>query len=324
MAARLMNLMDSMCRSLEPELTNPRTGSGEKVFLHLFNPQAYVCEGNNAVQSILRGRIKLEDQKSSELELHPPQPRRPAPSNYPKLMSSPANRMRDTLEALSEAFFAASSNMSVTVSNTCRFTELGWKVIDTGVHPTDETAHVSLVIGEELGFVVTSGIIPRRVYPYNGNVSAFMPDRMTAAQEAQDATGNTLEVLQSYGGQLKAMQSNVHMKLYDDLISTAPYARPPASKWKTADTQYQDASTYQNPTNCANPLLDPMQKSGNEHDSEHILELQVFPMFFQYLTAQKLHEDLLLETFLYTGGSHDLDLAKKLQSQVMSALAAAG
>jgi hypothetical protein len=217
-----------------------------------------INEGNNAVQSILRGRVKVVNQKITELELFINRNRgdhgfsynaTELPSNYAVLMSPPANRTRNsraTLEALSEALFATSSNLSVTVSDSCQFTELGWKVIDTGVygnassnplgcswpssHPTDTKARVGLVIDEELGFVVTSGIIPGKVYPYNGNVSAFIPDRMTSAQEAQDvwyeemkakatlpllaptqATGDTLEVLQYYNGELQAMQINVYL-----------------------------------------------------------------------------------------------------------------
>jgi len=217
-----------------------------------------VSEGNNDVQTILRGRIKVVDRKISELELFLNRGRgdhgfsfnaTQLPSNYAVLMSPPAGRTRDSraaLEALSGALFATSSNLTVSISDTCQFTELGWKVIDTGVygnassdplgcnwpssHPTDDKARVNLVIDEELGFVVTSGIIPGKVYPYNGNVSAFIPDKMTSAQEAQDvwyeemianatipvlapmaATGDTLEVLQFYNGQLQAMQINVYL-----------------------------------------------------------------------------------------------------------------
>ncbi|KAJ6073085.1 hypothetical protein N7467_011170 [Penicillium canescens] len=217
-----------------------------------------VSEGNDSVRTILRGRIKVVDQKITELELFINRNRgdhgfsfnaTQLPTNYAVLMSPPANRTKDsriTLEALSKALFATSSNFSVTVSDSCQFTELGWKVIDTGVygngsttpigcswpssHPTDTKARVGLVIDEELGFVITSGMIPGKVYPYNGNVSAFIPDTMTSAQETQEvwykemvakatlpvvapteATGETLEVLQYYNGELQAMQINVYL-----------------------------------------------------------------------------------------------------------------
>jgi hypothetical protein len=217
-----------------------------------------VSEGNNDVPSILRGRIVVADHKITELELFINRNRGDHGFSYNStqlvpnatpLMSPPANRKknsRTSLEALSEALFATSSNLSVTVSDNCQFTEIGWKVVDTGVygnstteplscswpsdHPTDDNARVNLVIDEELGFVVTSGIIPGKVYPYNGNVSAFIPNKMTAAQEAQevwfaemkakatlpllaptDATGDTLEVLQFYDDKLQAMQINVYL-----------------------------------------------------------------------------------------------------------------
>lgn len=217
-----------------------------------------VSEGNNAVLSILRGRIAVSGQKITELELFINRNRgdhgfsfnsTQLVPNYATLMSPPANRVKNSrasLEALSEALFSSSSNLTVNISDTCQFTELGWKVVDTGVygngstsplgctwpsdHPIDDNARVNLVIDEELGFIVTSGIIPGTVFPYNGNVSAFIPSKMTSAQAAQEAwfaemkanatlpllaptnaTGDTLEVLQFYNGQLQAMQINVYL-----------------------------------------------------------------------------------------------------------------
>ncbi|XRM36513.1 hypothetical protein ABZX51_000012 [Aspergillus tubingensis] len=216
-----------------------------------------VSEGSDTERSVLRGRVKVVNQEITELELFINRYRgdhgfsfsaAELPSNYEALMSPPGNRTkasRATLTALSEALFATSSNMSVRVDDNCQFTEIGWKVIDTGTynnetttplscswpsdHPTDENARVGLVIDEELGFVVTSGMIQGKVYPYQ-NVSAFIPDAMTSSQEAQDvwlnevkalgvkgllapteATGETLEVLQYYNDALQAMQINVYM-----------------------------------------------------------------------------------------------------------------
>ncbi|KAJ5682292.1 hypothetical protein N7462_005457 [Penicillium macrosclerotiorum] len=216
-----------------------------------------VSEGNQARETVLRGRVKVVKKHITELELFINRNRgdhgfsfsaAELPANYKVLMSPPANRTnpsRETLLALSEALFATSSNFSVTVGDDCQFTELGWKVVDTGVygnassdplgctwpdsHPTDANARVGLVIDEELGFVVTSGMIAGKVYPYQ-NISAFIPDTMTSAQEAQEvwieemkskgtlsmlspteATGDTLEVLQYYNGELQAMQINVYL-----------------------------------------------------------------------------------------------------------------
>jgi hypothetical protein len=172
-----------------------------------------VSEGNEATDSVLRGRIKVVHQKITELELFINCYRgdhdfsfsaAELPANYEALMLPPANRTkasRATLEALSESLFTTSSNFSVTVGDNCQFTELGWEVVDPGTngtgsttpldctwpsdHPMDTKVRVGLLIDEKLGFVVTSGVILGKVYPH-GNISAFIPDAMTAAQEAQE------------------------------------------------------------------------------------------------------------------------------------------
>lgn len=216
-----------------------------------------ISEGNDAMPNVLRGRVKVVDQYITELELFINRFRgdhgfsfsaEELPANYRELMAPPANRTkasRATLEALSESLFAESSNFSLTIGDDCQFTELGWKVVDPGAnstgstdplsctwpaaYPIDDKARVSLVIDEEYGLVVTSGIIPGIVYPYS-NISVFIPDHLTAAQEAQElwieemtalgtlpmvsptaATGDTLEVLQYYNGELQAMQINVYL-----------------------------------------------------------------------------------------------------------------
>lgn len=219
-----------------------------------------VSEGNDATESVLRGRVQLEavDARITELELFVNRYRgdhgfsfnaTELAANYAVLMAPPANRTRPsraTLEALSAALFAETSDFAVTVSDSCQFTEIGWKVVDTGVygnessdplsctwpdeHPVDTNARVGLVIDEELGFVITSGMIQGKVYPYNGNVSAFIPNQLAAAQEAQEVwmadveaegvesllypfggSGETLEVLQYYNDELQAMQINVYL-----------------------------------------------------------------------------------------------------------------
>jgi hypothetical protein len=216
-----------------------------------------ISEGNDLTESVLRGRVKVVNQEITELELFINRYRgdhgfsfsaAELPTNYAVLMSPPSNRTkasRATLGALSESLFAVSSNFTVTLGDECQFTEIGWRIVDTGTysngsstplgcswpaeHPTDTNARVGLVIDEELGFVVTSGIVPGKVFPYQ-NISAFIPDTLAAAQEAQveyfeamkakgtepllspiEATGDTLEVLQYYDGQLQAMQINVYL-----------------------------------------------------------------------------------------------------------------
>ncbi|KAF7542180.1 hypothetical protein G7Z17_g11815 [Cylindrodendrum hubeiense] len=241
--------------------TVTKAGAPSLLALDTTNCTAYfalaISEGNDATEAVLRGRIAVVDQQITELELFINRNRGDhgftfsadeVLSNYEPLMNPPANRTkpsRETLWALSQSLFAAESNFSVTLGDDCLFTESGGKVVDTGLygngsstplgcvwpddHPIDVNARVGLVIDEELGFVVTSGIIPGTVYPYQ-NVSAFIPNDMTAAQEAQDAwieemtalgnwtmlsptgaTGDTLEVLQYYDNALQAMQINVYL-----------------------------------------------------------------------------------------------------------------
>ncbi|KAK2613255.1 hypothetical protein N8I77_000178 [Diaporthe amygdali] len=242
--------------------TITKAGAPSLLAIDTTNGTAYfsldISEGNDATEAVLRGRIAVVDQQITELELFINRNRgdhgfsfsaEELPANYEVLMNPPANRTkasRETLYALSESLFAESSDFAVTVSDDCQFTELGWKVIDTGTyenassdplgctwpddHPTDANARVALVVDEELGFVVTSGVIPGTVFPYAKNVSAFIPNKMTAAQEAQEeyyeamkalgtikmvapfgGTGDTLEVLQYYNDELQAMQINVYV-----------------------------------------------------------------------------------------------------------------
>ncbi|RAK99304.1 class V chitinase [Aspergillus ibericus CBS 121593] len=63
-----------------------------------------------------------------------------------------------------------------------------------------------------------------------------------------------------------------------DGLQIRPAAYPSAGKWKPGEFQYEGARTYQSRQDCANPLIDPMQKQGNNYDTEHVLELQMIPM----------------------------------------------
>ncbi|KAI7976199.1 hypothetical protein EIK77_010672 [Talaromyces pinophilus] len=228
------------------------------------NDSAYfvldISEGNDKTESILHGRVKVDglDGRITELELFINRSRgddgfafsaAQLAANYKILMSPPANRKkasRKTLENLGEAVFDPSNDLTVNVSDSCQFTEVGWKVVDTGTwgndssdplscswpstRPGDANARANLVVDEELGFVITSGMVPGKVYPYIGNISTFIPDSMTSAQEAQvvwydtvkaqgnlsllaptEATGENMEVLQYYNDELQAMQLNVYL-----------------------------------------------------------------------------------------------------------------
>ncbi|KAJ5630817.1 uncharacterized protein N7484_010917 [Penicillium longicatenatum] len=250
-AVTMMTAWRTITEAGEPSLLAIDTTNGTAYFA------LDVSEGDDAKETVLRGRIKVVDRLITELELFMNRNRgdhgfsysaAELPTNYATLMSPPTNRTkasRDYLYNLSDALFSSTNSLAVSVADDCQFTELGWKVVDTGTwgnassdplgcswpddHPTDDNARVALVVDEELGFVVTSGIIPGTVYPYQ-NVSAFIPNRMASSQEAQEvwlkateaeaeitmvapfgATGDTLEVLQYYDGKLQAMQINVYL-----------------------------------------------------------------------------------------------------------------
>lgn len=250
-AVSMMTLWRTVTKAGPPSILAIDTTNGTAYFA------LDISEGNDLTEAVLRGRVRIVNRLITELELFVNRNRgdhgfsfsaSELPINYATLMLPPANRTkasRATLGALSESLFATSSNFTVNIDDNCQFTELGWRVIDPGPdgngstdplgcvwpseHPTDSKARVSLVIDEELGFVVTSGVVPGKVYAY-GNVSAFIPDEMTAAQKAQEdwfegakargninllapteATGDTLELLQYYNGNLQAMQINVYL-----------------------------------------------------------------------------------------------------------------
>ncbi|CAK7213584.1 hypothetical protein SBRCBS47491_001855 [Sporothrix bragantina] len=251
----MMTTWRTITRAGPPSLLAVDTTNGTAYFALDIN------EGNSDIQNVLRGRVKVVGQNITELELFINRFRgdhgfsfssQELPANYKDLMNPPANRTKPSradLEAISAALFANSSNpasnTTVNVADDCQFTEIGWRVVDTGTygnassaplgciwpadHPTDPNARINLVIDEEMGFVITSGIVPGKVFPYaNITESAFIPDAMTAAQEAQvawmnelagtvpmleptGATGDTLELLQFYNGELQAMQINVYL-----------------------------------------------------------------------------------------------------------------
>ncbi|KAL3258850.1 hypothetical protein ABHI18_005718 [Aspergillus niger] len=216
-----------------------------------------ISEGNRS-RSILRGRIQVVDWLVAELELFINRSRgddgfafsvEELDANYKTLMSPPAGRKqasRATLEALGKALWNPSANFTATVSNNCQFTEVGWKVVDTGTYgngstdplgcswdstrPYDPDARANLVVDEELGFVVSSGMVQGKVYPYYGNISTFIPDSMHTQQNAQEvwidtvkghgnvsllspaeATGENMEVVQYYNDELQALQLNVFL-----------------------------------------------------------------------------------------------------------------
>lgn len=219
-----------------------------------------ISEGDDEKQSVLWVRIKVVNRQITELELYVNRSRgdhgfsfspEELPDNFERWMSPPANRTkasRADLEALSGGTFNPNSTFSVSIADDCQFTEEGWTVVDPGtdgdgsttplgcswpdIRPTDLNARLDLVIDEELGIVVTGAVISGVVFPYGpyGNMSAFIPNDLADAQEAQEVwytnktaegvlsllaptndTGEILQVLQYYNGELQGQQFMIHL-----------------------------------------------------------------------------------------------------------------
>lgn len=250
-ALGMMTLWRTVTKACRPNLLAIDTLNGTAYFA------LDISEGNDAVQSVLWARIKVVDREITELELYVNRSRgdhgfsfspEELPDNYKRWMSPPADRVRATraeLQSLSAATFDPNSTFAVNISSDCQFTEEGWTVVDPGpdgngsttplscswpdIRPSDTRARQNLVIDEKYGIVVTGALIPGIVYPY-ANISAFIPDALSAAQEAQEvwyeeklaegglslvaptaATGENLQVLQYYNGELQGQQFMIYL-----------------------------------------------------------------------------------------------------------------
>lgn len=250
-ALGMMNLWRTVTKACKPNLLAIDTTNGTAYFA------LDISEGNDEVESILWGRIKVVNKQITELELYVNRSRgdhgfsfsaEELPGNYKRWMTPPDDRQKATraeLQSLSQAAFDPNSTFTVNVASDCQFTEVGWTVIDPGpdgngsttplgcswpdTRPADARARQNLVIDEKNGIVVTGALIPGIVYPY-GNISAFIPNDLSAAQEAQDewyaeklaegglslvapsvATAEILEVLQYYNGELQGEQFNIYL-----------------------------------------------------------------------------------------------------------------
>ncbi|WDS35032.1 hypothetical protein [Pseudoxanthomonas sp.] len=255
-ALGMMTLWSSVTRAGRPDLLAIDTVAGQAFF------ELQIEEGGSP--SMLWGRVKVVDRKLSELEFFINRSRgdhgfsysaKDAPANLKRWMTPPRNRAkasRAELEQLSRAAFSTEVPYEIAVDPDCSFLEAGSKVIDPGLgdsdrpgdpnaplgcmfppfRPVDSKAR-EIVIDEELGIVVDAGMVPGRVYPYpfyGHMISAFIPDQMKQAQDAQQqwldkqlvgkgaglvkpmpAVGETMQVLQVYDGKLQGSQINVHL-----------------------------------------------------------------------------------------------------------------
>ncbi|TPR05868.1 hypothetical protein CAN33_0011610 [Aspergillus niger] len=132
-----------------------------------------------------------------------------------------------------------------------------------------------------------------------------------------------------------------------DGLKIKPVYYPSAGRWQPTDVQYKEARTYQSRTDCANPLVDPMEKDGNNYDTEHVLELQMVPMFFRFATTGELtsgrtasfqpidctfflptsqggidflHQSVMPKAEIYPGDPYEDRRAKSPEFRIMAAL----
>ena len=255
-ALAMMTLWRSVTRADKPDLLAIDTVAGQAFF------ELQISESGSL--SMLWGRIKVSDRKIAELEFFINRSRgdhgfsfsaENAPTNLKRWANPPSQRAkasRADLVKLSRAAFSTDVPYEIEVDPNCSFLEAGSKVIDPGLgdspRPGDPNAPISCmfppfrpidpqareaVIDEELGIVVDVGMVPGHVYPYpyyGHMISAFIPDQMKQAQDAQQqwldqqlkrpgaalvrpmpAVGETMQVLQVYNGKLQGSQINVHL-----------------------------------------------------------------------------------------------------------------
>lgn len=252
-ALGMMTLWRTVTKASRPSLLAIDTTNGTAYFALDIEEGASAA----ATPSVLWARIRVVGREITELELYINRSRgdhgfsfspEELPENYKRWMAPPAGRLRATraeLQSLSAATFDPNSTFAVAIADDCQFTEEGWTVVDPGpdgdgstaplncswpdTRPPDARARQNLVIDEELGIVVTGALIPGVVYPY-ANISAFIPDALAAAQEAQEvwyqeklaegglslvaptpATGENLQVLQYYDGALQGQQFMIYL-----------------------------------------------------------------------------------------------------------------
>ncbi|GLA81461.1 hypothetical protein AtubIFM56815_005112 [Aspergillus tubingensis] len=194
-ALNMMTLWRTVTKASSPSLLAIDITQGQAYFT------VPITEGNAIIHNILWGRIKVSSQLISEFELFVNRGKgedgfafdvENLAQNFKRWQSPPTNRTkatRDQLARIAASSFNANNNFTVDMASDCQFTEMGWVVKNAACNwmsdrPTDLNAR-TLVIDEELGIVVTAGVVPGKVYPY-ATFSAFIPDSMKSSQETQD------------------------------------------------------------------------------------------------------------------------------------------
>ncbi|CEL02176.1 hypothetical protein ASPCAL03348 [Aspergillus calidoustus] len=238
-AVNMMTLWRTVTKASSPNVLAIDTTQGQAYFM------LPITEGNATIQSILWGRIKVSQQLITEFELFVNRGKgedgfafdvENLPDNFKRWQYPPKDRTkatRDQLARLAASSFNANDNFTVDMASDCQFTEMGWVVKNAACNwmpdrPTDLNAR-TVVIDEQLGIVVTAGVVPGKVYPY-ATFSAFIPDSMESSQATQDTwysiqksegyiylvepmhtLSTSFNVFQYYNNQLQGEQFNVYL-----------------------------------------------------------------------------------------------------------------
>jgi len=141
-ALGMMTLWRTVTEVHKPDLLAIDTNAGQAYFA--------LTVSESRSPSILWGRIKVENQEITELELYINRSRgdhgfsysaEQLPENYKRWMSPPADRdkaSREELMKLAEAAFKPEYDFDIEIGPDCQFTEMGWSVIDPGLgDPSD-------------------------------------------------------------------------------------------------------------------------------------------------------------------------------------------
>ncbi|KAF9893489.1 hypothetical protein FE257_010801 [Aspergillus nanangensis] len=75
---------------------------------------------------------------------------------------------------------------------------------------------------------------------------------------------------------------------WEENVTIEAFPYPRSGLWEANSPQYRNARTWEDPNDCGNPKVISQIKNSLMFDTEHVLELQLIPLFFQHLTAGTL------------------------------------
>lgn len=138
----MMTLWRTIVKAESPSMLAIDTKQGSAYFA------TTVSEGNSKTEAVLRGRVKVVDGRIPELELFIIRSHgddcyafsaTELADNLNVLMSPPKNRVKASRAKL-EAIGAAAWDSSDNLADTCQFTEVGWKIIDTSMYGNESSS----------------------------------------------------------------------------------------------------------------------------------------------------------------------------------------